>query len=191
MSGDHSSILSGVIFALSGYLNPLRTELREAAMSMGAKYSADWSSRCTHLCANFGNTPKIREAENDNATVVHGGWITACKTAKKRLTEGDFPVGGGATSSAPSAPASQTAPGKRARNAPAQRQASSSDEESEASFTGSDSDYSDGGDASPKTKKRGANPATRNPPAKKDPPVAKRDSPKPAVKKDAPQKKGV
>ncbi|KAJ1489091.1 BRCT domain-containing protein [Baffinella frigidus] len=161
MSGDHSSILSGVIFALSGYLNPLRTELREAAMSMGAKYSADWSSRCTHLCANFGNTPKIREAENDNATVVHGGWITACKTAKKRLTEGDFPVGGGATSSAPSAPASQTAPGKRARNAPAQRQASSSDEasssaeESEASFTGSDSDYSDG-DGSPKTKKRAA-----------------------------------
>ena len=59
-----------VIFALSGYLNPLRTDLREAAMSMGAKYSADWSAKCTHLCANFGNTPKIREAENDNATVI-------------------------------------------------------------------------------------------------------------------------
>ena len=40
---------NGVIFALSGFKNPFRGELREKAMEMGAKYEPDWSPKCTHL----------------------------------------------------------------------------------------------------------------------------------------------
>ena len=40
---------NGVIFALSGFKNPFRGELREKAMEMGAKYEPDWNPKCTHL----------------------------------------------------------------------------------------------------------------------------------------------
>lgn len=40
-TSDPSKILSGVIFALSGFQNPLRGEIRSKALSMGAKYVED------------------------------------------------------------------------------------------------------------------------------------------------------
>lgn len=36
-SGKPSQILKGVVFALSGFQNPLRSEIRSKALSMGAK----------------------------------------------------------------------------------------------------------------------------------------------------------
>jgi hypothetical protein len=140
------------VFALSGYVNPERTALRETAMAMGARYSPNWDQRCTHLCAHFGNTPKIQEAEQDGKTVVHGSWITGCKKANRRLDEQDFPVGGGGNQ------AQSMSSAKRPRNPPpasARRTVqASSDEESEASFTDSDPDFSaSGSDDSPKRKK--------------------------------------
>lgn len=41
--------LKGVVFVLSGYVNPKRSNLRDAAMALGAKYSPDWGPKCTHL----------------------------------------------------------------------------------------------------------------------------------------------
>lgn len=43
------SLMSHVVFVLSGYENPQRSELREKATEMGARYSAKWDSNCTHL----------------------------------------------------------------------------------------------------------------------------------------------
>lgn len=43
------SILRGVIFALSGFENPLRSEIRDKGMKLGAKYRPDWTDDCTHL----------------------------------------------------------------------------------------------------------------------------------------------
>lgn len=46
---EFSKILAGVRFSMSGFENPFRSELRNKALEMGAKYSGDWDSRCTHL----------------------------------------------------------------------------------------------------------------------------------------------
>jgi hypothetical protein len=43
------TIFKGVIFALSGFQNPLRSELRDKGMKLGAKYRPDWTDDCTHL----------------------------------------------------------------------------------------------------------------------------------------------
>ena len=38
-------LFKGVVFAISGFQNPLRGEIRQKALEMGAKYEGDWSSR--------------------------------------------------------------------------------------------------------------------------------------------------
>ena len=48
-SSDPEQILKGVIFALSGFQNPLRSEIRDMGIKLGAKYRPDWTSDCTHL----------------------------------------------------------------------------------------------------------------------------------------------
>ena len=42
-------LMEGVTFVLSGFQNPLRGDLRDKAMAMGAKYKPDWGKGCTHL----------------------------------------------------------------------------------------------------------------------------------------------
>ena len=44
-----SFIQKGVRFALSGFKNPYRGQLRDKALAMGAKYEPDWGPSCTHL----------------------------------------------------------------------------------------------------------------------------------------------
>lgn len=47
------TLLEGVVFVISGYENPYRSELRSKALSMGARYKANWNSECTHLMYVF------------------------------------------------------------------------------------------------------------------------------------------
>jgi DNA-repair protein XRCC1 len=42
-------LMSGVVFVLSGFQNPERSNLRDAALEMGATYRPDWGKGCTHL----------------------------------------------------------------------------------------------------------------------------------------------
>ena len=44
---DISTILSGVTFALSGFKNPYRSELRDKATELGAHYKPDWVHKLT------------------------------------------------------------------------------------------------------------------------------------------------
>lgn len=37
---------------------------------MGAKYQPDWNSESTLLICAFSNTPKFRQVEADNGTIV-------------------------------------------------------------------------------------------------------------------------
>ena len=39
----------GVTFALSGFKNPLRGELRDKGLALGAMYKPQWEKGCTHL----------------------------------------------------------------------------------------------------------------------------------------------
>ena len=60
----------GVVFALSGFVNPERGILRSQALEMGAEYKQDWNSECTLLVCAFHNTPKFRQVEADGGTIV-------------------------------------------------------------------------------------------------------------------------
>ena len=42
-------LMEGVTFAMSGFQNPYRAELRQKAVDMGAIYKGDWGKGCTHL----------------------------------------------------------------------------------------------------------------------------------------------
>lgn len=44
-----NKLFEGVIFSMSGFQNPLRGQLRDKAVEMGARYKADWDRSCTHL----------------------------------------------------------------------------------------------------------------------------------------------
>ena len=61
---------SDVQIVISGIQNPRRREIRDKAMEMGAKYSADWNRSSTHLLCPFQNTPKLREVKGR----WHPGW---------------------------------------------------------------------------------------------------------------------
>lgn len=78
-----SKILEGVVFVLSGFVNPERSTLRSQALEMGAEYQADWNTNCTLLVCAFPNTPKFRQVEADNGTIVSKDWITECHSQKQ------------------------------------------------------------------------------------------------------------
>ncbi|XP_047508001.1 DNA repair protein XRCC1 isoform X1 [Pieris napi] len=80
-------ILRGVVFTLSGYQNPRRGLLRDAALSLGARYQPDYSPRCTHLVCAFPNTPKLRavRASGEACVAVRGEWIEACVRSRRRM----------------------------------------------------------------------------------------------------------
>ncbi|XP_020100099.1 DNA-repair protein XRCC1 isoform X1 [Ananas comosus] len=80
---DFSKLLDGVVFALSGFVNPERSTLRSQALEMGAEYRPDWTSDCTLLICAFSNTPKFRQVESDNGTVVSKEWILECYKQRK------------------------------------------------------------------------------------------------------------
>ncbi|KAG8497077.1 hypothetical protein CXB51_008357 [Gossypium anomalum] len=67
---NFSNILEGVVFALSGFVNPERSTLRSQALAMGAEYQPDWNSNCTLLVCAFQNTPKFRQVEADCGTII-------------------------------------------------------------------------------------------------------------------------
>ncbi|XP_059290778.1 DNA-repair protein XRCC1 [Lycium ferocissimum] len=80
---NFSKLMEGVVFALSGFVNPERGTLRSQALEMGAKYQPDWNSNCTLLICAFSNTPKFRQVEADNGTIVSKEWITECYKQRK------------------------------------------------------------------------------------------------------------
>eukprot|EP00800_Vazella_pourtalesii_P017878 TRINITY_DN5638_c1_g4_i1.p1 TRINITY_DN5638_c1_g4~~TRINITY_DN5638_c1_g4_i1.p1 ORF type:complete len:503 (-),score=110.42 TRINITY_DN5638_c1_g4_i1:84-1592(-) len=83
---DTSRLLDGVIFALSGYKNPLRGDIRDKATKLGAKYETDWSEKCTHLICAFENTPKYKQVQKSKAScIIKPEWLDDCKTKKQRL----------------------------------------------------------------------------------------------------------
>lgn len=85
------SILKGVTFALSGYKNPKRGELRDKAVEMGGIYESDWSAKCTHLVCAFKNTPKFRQVVSKKTSCIVGDkWITECYMQKKRVSAENF-----------------------------------------------------------------------------------------------------
>lgn len=80
---DFSKVMGGVVFVLSGFVNPERGVLRSQMLEMGAEYQPDWNSKCTLLICAFPNTPKFRQVEADCGTIVSKDWVSLCYNERK------------------------------------------------------------------------------------------------------------
>lgn len=67
--------MKGVVFVLSGFQNPARSQIRDKALEMGAKYKADWDRSCTHLVCAFLNTPKYGQVVAAGGKIVTKEWV--------------------------------------------------------------------------------------------------------------------
>ncbi|XP_053950988.1 DNA repair protein XRCC1 [Anastrepha ludens] len=79
-----NQLLKGTVLVISGIQNPDRSNLRDMALAMGAKYRADWESGCTHLICAFKNTPKYNQVKG-KGKIVTRSWIEDCNKQKKCL----------------------------------------------------------------------------------------------------------
>ncbi|KAM4651751.1 DNA repair protein XRCC1 isoform 2-T2 [Discoglossus pictus] len=78
-------ILQGTVFVLSGFQNPFRSDLRDKALEMGAKYRPDWTPDSTHLICAFANTPKYSQVKAAGGIIVRKEWVLDCHRKKQRL----------------------------------------------------------------------------------------------------------
>ncbi|XP_061453139.1 DNA repair protein XRCC1 [Rhineura floridana] len=84
--GSFQRLLQGTVFVLSGFQNPFRSELRDKALEMGAKYRPDWTPDSTHLICAFANTPKYSQVKGLGGTIVRKEWILDCHRTRRRLS---------------------------------------------------------------------------------------------------------
>ncbi|UJR25435.1 hypothetical protein I4U23_006782 [Adineta vaga] len=92
---NQSQLMKKVVFVLSGFQNPLRTELRTKASKMGATYNDDWDDTCTHLICAFPNTPKYTQVkQSSKGFVVSKQWILDCYKQNQYLSEKNYELKG-------------------------------------------------------------------------------------------------
>ncbi|XP_051901457.1 DNA repair protein XRCC1 [Pristis pectinata] len=96
---DFHSLLAGTMLVLSGFQNPFRSELRDKALEMGARYRSDWDAECTHLICAFANTPKYTQVKALGGTVVRKDWILDCHRRRRRLSHKRYLLDGAGSSS--------------------------------------------------------------------------------------------
>ncbi|KAK2958454.1 putative DNA repair protein XRCC1 [Blattamonas nauphoetae] len=87
-----SAILKGVKFALSGFINPQRGELRDIGLELGAEYLPNVTPDCTHLVCAFLKSDKIKEAQKVNAVCVKESWLRACKSKNRHENEDHYKI---------------------------------------------------------------------------------------------------
>ncbi|KAF8792577.1 DNA repair protein XRCC1 like protein [Argiope bruennichi] len=80
-----NKIMENVVFVISGFVNPLRSEIRDKGLEMGAKYKGDWDNTCTHLVCAFINTPKYIQVRSQGGRIVTKDWILDCYKKKVPL----------------------------------------------------------------------------------------------------------
>eukprot|EP00754_Rhynchopus_humris_P022383 Rhum_TRINITY_DN14788_c39_g1::Rhum_TRINITY_DN14788_c39_g1_i1::g.119283::m.119283 len=80
--------LDGVTICLSGFVNPERSQLRQAALSLGASFVDDFRQGGTHLIAAFPDTPKARDvAASGSGFIVSADWLREAVQNRKRPAE--------------------------------------------------------------------------------------------------------
>ncbi|XP_044152791.1 DNA repair protein XRCC1 [Bufo gargarizans] len=82
---EMNRVLQGTVFVLSGFQNPFRSDLRDKALEMGAKYRPDWTPDSTHLICAFANTPKYSQVKAAGGIIVRKEWILECHRKRQRL----------------------------------------------------------------------------------------------------------
>ncbi|XP_008569157.1 PREDICTED: DNA repair protein XRCC1 isoform X1 [Galeopterus variegatus] len=94
-----SKILQGVVVVLSGFQNPFRSELRDKALELGAKYRPDWTPDSTHLICAFANTPKYSQVLGLGGRIVRKEWVLDCHRMRRRLPSQRYLMAGPGSSS--------------------------------------------------------------------------------------------
>ena len=79
-----NKLMEDVVFCISGIQNPLRGDVRQKAIEMGARYKGDWDGSCTHLICAFVNTPKFNQVKG-KGKIVRKEWIEKSHENKKRF----------------------------------------------------------------------------------------------------------
>jgi len=97
-SVSFDEIMKGVVFVMSGFVNPERGTLRDKALQMGAQFRPDWGKGCTHLICAFANTPKFNQVKG-KGKIVTKKWITDCFKKNKRLPTRNYHLPGDSSSS--------------------------------------------------------------------------------------------
>ncbi|XP_076366956.1 DNA repair protein XRCC1 isoform X2 [Tachypleus tridentatus] len=88
-----NQIMKKVVFVLSGFQNPFRSELRDKACALGARYKGDWDDSCTHLVSAFVNTPKYTQVLSKGGRIVTKHWILDCHKKSKLLPWREYKLG--------------------------------------------------------------------------------------------------
>ncbi|KAL4663849.1 hypothetical protein H8959_003474 [Pygathrix nigripes] len=96
---DLGKILQGVVVVLSGFQNPFRSELRDKALELGAKYRPDWTQDSTHLICAFANTPKYSQVLGLGGRIVRKEWVLDCHRMRRRLPSRRYLMAGPGSSS--------------------------------------------------------------------------------------------
>ncbi|XP_026642318.1 DNA repair protein XRCC1 isoform X2 [Microtus ochrogaster] len=96
---DLGKILQGVVVVLSGFQNPFRSELRDKALELGAKYRPDWTPDSTHLICAFANTPKYSQVLGLGGRIVRKEWVLDCYRMRRRLPSRRYLMAGLGSSS--------------------------------------------------------------------------------------------
>ncbi|OCT57131.1 hypothetical protein XELAEV_18003960mg [Xenopus laevis] len=96
---DLGRILQGTVFVLSGFQNPFRSDLRDKALEMGAKYRPDWTPDSTHLICAFANTPKFSQVKAAGGIIVRKEWVLDCYKKRQRLPQKQYLLGTAESSS--------------------------------------------------------------------------------------------
>ncbi|KAF6079967.1 X-ray repair cross complementing 1 [Phyllostomus discolor] len=92
-------ILKDVVVVLSGFQNPFRSELRDKALELGAKYRPDWTADSTHLICAFANTPKYSQVLGLGGRIVRKEWVLDCHRMRRRLPSRRYLMAGPDSSS--------------------------------------------------------------------------------------------
>ncbi|XP_012924093.1 DNA repair protein XRCC1 isoform X2 [Heterocephalus glaber] len=92
-------ILQGVVVVLSGFQNPFRSDLRDKALELGAKYRPDWTPDSTHLICAFANTPKYSQVLGLGGRIVRKEWVLDCYRMRRRLPSRRYLMAGPDSSS--------------------------------------------------------------------------------------------
>ncbi|XP_017346629.1 DNA repair protein XRCC1 isoform X1 [Ictalurus punctatus] len=92
-------MMEGVVFVLSGFQNPFRAELRDKALSMGARYRPDWTPDSTHLICAFANTPKYGQVKAAGGLIVRKEWVMDCHKRKQKISYKRYLIDGAESSS--------------------------------------------------------------------------------------------
>lgn len=96
---EPGKILQGVVVVLSGFQNPFRSELRDKALELGAKYRPDWTPDSTHLICAFANTPKYSQVLGLGGRIVRKEWVLDCARMRRRLPSRRYLMAGPGSSS--------------------------------------------------------------------------------------------